>query len=119
MDSSKDKLVLNIKEWIKTETEITDLRKKLREKTEKRKLLTEELVSVMKTNSIDCFDTNGGSLIYKTSKVKKTITAKTLLATLQNYYESDPNIAAQLTQYILDNREEQTKEYIKHKVYNK
>ena len=43
----------------------------------------------MKTNKIDCFDINGGALVYKTNKTKKPINGKTLLAALQNYYKTD------------------------------
>jgi hypothetical protein len=35
---------------------------------------------------------------------------------LQNYYKNDPNIASELTKYVLENREEQIKETIKRKI---
>jgi hypothetical protein len=41
-----------------------------KDKNNRKKLLTENLVTVMKSNSIDCFDINGGALIYKKNKVK-------------------------------------------------
>jgi hypothetical protein len=70
----------------------------------------------MKTNEIDCFDINGGALVYKKNKVKKPINGKTLLAALQNYYKSDPKIAEDLTKHVMNSREEQLKETIKRKV---
>jgi hypothetical protein len=70
----------------------------------------------MKTNKIDCFDVNGGALVYKTNKVKKPINGKTLLTVLQNYYKNDPKIAEEITKHVLDNREEQIKETIKRKI---
>ena len=70
----------------------------------------------MKTNSIDCFDINGGALVYKKSKIKKPINGKSLLAALQNYYKSDPKTAEDLTKHVLDSREEQVKETIKRKI---
>jgi hypothetical protein len=70
----------------------------------------------MKNNKIDCFDINGGALIYKTSKVKKPISSKTLLLALQNYYKDEPKVAEDITKYVLDNREEQIKELIKRKI---
>jgi hypothetical protein len=113
---TKEQLVANIKEWIKMDTEIAEFKKNIKDKTNKKKELTESLVKTMKTNQIDCFDINGGSLIYKTSKVKKPINAKTLMTTLQNYYKNDPNIAAELTKFVLDNREEKITETIKRKI---
>jgi hypothetical protein len=113
---TKEQLVNNIKEWIKMDNEIAQLKIDIKEKNNKKKILTTNLMEVMKTNKIDCFDINGGSLVYKTSKVKKAISGKTLLAALQNYYKSDDKIAEDITKFILDNREEQVKEIIKRKI---
>ena len=70
----------------------------------------------MKTNKIDCFDINGGSLVYKQNKVKKPINGKTLLAALKSYYKDELQTAENITKHILDNREEQIKETIKRKI---
>jgi hypothetical protein len=113
---TKEQLVNNIKEWIKIDNEIAQLKAEIKERTTKKKTLTENLVTVMKTNSIDCFDINDGALIYKKNKVKKPINGKTLLAALQNYYKTDPNVAEEITKHVMDNREEQIKETIKRKV---
>jgi PAB1-binding protein PBP1 len=113
---TKDQLVTNIKEWIKMDTEISQLKNEIKERNLKKKNLTENLVTVMKSNQIDCFDINGGALVYKTNKVKKPINGKTLLNALQNYYKSDPQIAEDLTKHIMNSREEQLKETIKRKV---
>jgi hypothetical protein len=113
---TKEQLVNNIKEWIKMDSEISELKQQIKEKNNKKKNLTENLVTVMKTNKIDCFDINGGALVYKTNKVKKPINDKTLLSALQNYYKTDPKIAEDLTKHIMDSREEQVKETIKRKI---
>jgi len=113
---TKEQLVNNIKEWIKMDAEIAELKSQIKDRNNKKKTLTENLVTVMKTNKIDCFDINGGALIYKTNKVKKPINGKTLLTALQNYYKSDPKIAEDITKHVMDSREEQIKETIKRKV---
>ena len=41
----------------------------MREKRKEKKLYTESLVDIMKTNDIDCFDMKSGKLIY----TKKTV----------------------------------------------
>jgi hypothetical protein len=112
----KEILVNNIREWVKIDSEISQLRQEIKERNNKKKSMTESLVNVMKTNNIDCFDINDGSLIYKKNKVRKPINAKTLLSSLQNYYK-DQNVAEDLTKFIMDNREEQIKETIKRKVH--
>jgi hypothetical protein len=113
---TKEQLVNNIKEWIKMDAEISELKTQIKERTNKKKTLTENLVTVMKTNKIDCFDINGGALVYKTSKIKKPINGKTLLSALQNYYKSDPKAAEDIAKHVMDSREEQIKETIKRKI---
>jgi hypothetical protein len=70
----------------------------------------------MKTNSIDCFDINGGALLYKKNKVKKPINGKNLLFALQNYYKDNPKMAEDVTKHLMENREEEIKETIKRKI---
>jgi len=113
---TKEQLVNNIKEWLKMDTEIAELKAQIKDRNNRKKVLTENLVTVMKSNKIDCFDINGGALVYKTNKVKKPINGKTLLSALQNYYKSDPKMAEDLAKHVLDSREEQIKETIKRKV---
>ena len=113
---TKEQLVNNIKEWIKMDSEIAQLRADIKERNEKKKNLTENLVTVMKNNEIDCFDINGGALVYKKSTVKKPINAKTLLAALQNFYKDDAKTAEDLTKHVLNSREEKVTETIKRKV---
>ncbi len=114
--NTKEELILNIKEWIKLDTDITKLKTEIKERTNKKKQLTQSLVNVMKSNSIDCFDINGGALIYKQKKTRKTITGKFLLAQLEEYYKDKPDIAKEITQKVLDNREEVIKEDIRRKI---
>lgn len=114
--NTKEELISNIKEWIKIDNDISKLKAEIKDKTNKKKMLTTNLVTVMKTNSIDCFDINDGALVYKQTKSKKSITGKTLLAALQNYYKEQPNLAEDLTKHVLDSREEVVKETIKRKI---
>jgi len=113
---TKEELIVNIKEWIKIDNEIAKLKKEIKERNDKKKLLTSSLMIVMKKNEIDCFDINGGALVYKQNKVKKPINAKTLMISLTNYYKNDASKVEELTKYILDNREEQVKETLRRKV---
>jgi hypothetical protein len=114
--NTKEELITNIKEWIKIDADIVKLKTDIKDKTNKKKLLTESLVNVMKSNSIDCFDINGGALIYKQKKTKRTISGKFLLAQLEEYYKNDPELAKEITKKVLDNRVEVVKDEIKRKV---
>ena len=110
--STKEELILSIKEWIKIDNDIAKAKTDIKEKTARKKVLTENLVTVMKSNSIDCFDINGGALIYKQKTTKKPISAKYLLAELQKFYKDKPDVATDLTKQILDNRELTVKDEI-------
>ena len=113
---TKEQLFNNIKEWIKIDNEILQLKNQIKEKNNLKKTLTSDLMGVMKSNQIDCFDINGGALVYKKSKVKKPLSGKTLLVALQNYYKDDVKTAEDLTKHILDSREEKVNEKICRKI---
>jgi hypothetical protein len=114
--NTKDELISNIKEWIKIDNEITKLKAEVKDRTNKQKVLTESLVTIMKGNSIDCFDINGGALVYKKKKTKKSISGKFLLAQLEEYYKEQPELAKEITKKVLDNRVEVFKDEIKRKI---
>ena len=113
---TKEQLVARIKEWIKIDNEVNKLKQEIKERNNKKKTLTEGLVNVMKSNQIDCFDINGGALVYKKSVVKKPINGKMLMTTLQKYFKDDSDEASELAKFILDNREQEVKETIRRKV---
>lgn len=110
--TTKDELVTTIKDWLKMDGEIAKLKAELKEKNNKKKQITQTLVSVMRDNKIDCFDIHDGSLIYKKRKTKKTISGKFLLQQLEEYYKDQPDLAKDITKHVLDNRIEVVKEDI-------
>ncbi len=112
----KDQLIIHIKEWLKIDNELIKLKNEVKERNTKKKLLTEQLVNVMKENNIDCFNINGGEVLYKKNIVKKPINSKMLLTTLQTYYKDNLEMAQEITSHILNNREEVIKETIKRKI---
>ena len=116
IQSPKDELIITIKEWIKMDNDITKMKSEIKEKTHKKKELTTSLVNVMKNNSIDCFDINGGALVYKQKKSRKTISGKFLLTQLEEYYKDNPDLAKDIAKKVLDNRIEVVKDEIKRKI---
>jgi hypothetical protein len=114
--NTKEELITNIKDWIKIDNDIVKLKTEIKDKTNMKKTLTESLVNVMKNNSIDCFDINGGALIYKQKKTRRTISGKFLLAQLEEYYNNEPELAKEITKKVLENRIEVVKDEIKRKI---
>ena len=115
---TKDELVSHIKSWLQYDSDISNLQKQIKELRENKKNLTSSLVDVMKNNEIDCFDITNGKLIYSKSKIKKPINKKSLLEALQVYFKDNTELAQNVSQHILDNREETVKESIRHKKIN-
>ena len=112
-------MISNIKEWIKLDNEIAKTKSELKEKQNKQKSLTETLIIVMKNNTIDCFDINGGALVYKKKKTRKTISGKYLLSQLEDYYKDQPELAKEITNKVLENRVEVIKDEIKRTIDKK
>jgi hypothetical protein len=115
---TKDQLVQHIKEWIGVDEEIKSLQKEIKIRKEKQKELTKDLMEVMKTNEIECFDLNDGKLVYTKNKTKQTINKKYLMSTLIKCLE-DPKDAEKVTEFILENREEKVRESIRRKIDKK
>jgi len=115
---TKEELIANVKEWIKIDGEISTFKSEIKNRLAKKKILTDRLVVVMKKNEIECFDINGGAIVYTKTVSKRAINAKMLLATLNDYYKesNNPQLGAEISQFILNNRKITTKETITRKM---
>lgn len=111
----KRKLIENVKGWIDIDNEIKELSKELKEKRKEKKMYTANLVDIMKTNNVDCFDVKNGKLIYTKKKVKAPLSKKHLFNSLNNYFKNNKDVIEELGNYILNSREEKIKENIKRK----
>jgi seryl-tRNA synthetase len=109
---TKDQLIEKIKEWVRIDNEIRTLQTELNTRNENKKKVSTELMNVMKRNEIDVFDIKDGQIIYDRRNVKKPVTKAALLSILSNYYNGDAVKAAEINQYIMDNREEVVREKI-------
>ena len=116
--TTKEVLVNTIKEWMNVDDEMKVLQKEMKERRLKKKALTDSLVSIMKTNDIDCFDMSDGNIIYTKSKVKQPLSKKYLMECLGTYFEENPNVQADdVAKFVMENRAIQTKEGIRHKIF--
>lgn len=113
--STKEELINVIRSWVKNDNEIKQYQVALKEKKQEKKDLTNELVEIMKTNDIDCFDVTGGKIMYTRTKTKQSVSKKLLLSTLSEYFKDDGETAAQVTNHILEARTEKITESIRRK----
>jgi hypothetical protein len=74
-------------------------------------------MEIMKKNEIDCFDIKDGQIMYNKKQVKKPINQKNLLELLSKFYEGDSLKAAEVNQFVFENRETVVKENIVRKIY--
>jgi hypothetical protein len=113
---TKQQLIDTIKKWVKIDNEIRLLQKEQNNRKKEKKNISNELITVMKNNEIDCFDINDGQIIYSKKSVKKPITQKVLLNLLSTYYNGDVLKASELNDFIMENREETIQEKIVRKI---
>ena len=104
--ATKEELSKIIKDWVNIDNEIKILQKEIKDRRNNKKILTNSLIEIMKTNEIDCFDINNGKIMYSKNNVKKPITKKHLLNCLSKYFDDGSGINSDnVVQFILDNRE--------------
>ena len=111
----KSELINNVKKWLTLDSEIKQLQKITKEKRKEKKDYTDALVNIMRDNEIDCFDVQDGKLIYTKRKVKAPLSKKHLISSLGNYFKDNKELIEELSQFILDTREEKIKENIRRK----
>ena len=111
-----NELIDLIKKWIKTDNEMRTLKQEVANRKKNKDKLSSELLTIMKSKDIDSFNINSGKIEYVQRKTKKPISKKLLQTILSKYYKGDINKANELNDFILDNREETSKDLLIHKI---
>lgn len=94
-----------VKEWLTIDDEISRFNQVLRDKKNRKKELTEYIMTFMKSNEIPFFNTSDSKLILAESKQKKPLSKENLFNLTNNYFNNQPAQAANLVNYINNNRE--------------
>ena len=106
----------NIREWVKIDNEMRALKQEISNRKKKKDQISNNLIDVMKQNEIDSVNINNGKIEFTKRKTKKPISKKLLQNILTKYYKEDINKANEVNEYILNNREETTKDIIIRKI---
>ena len=114
----KQKLQVSVKEYLQVDDEIFALNKALKERRDKKKKLSEYILSLMKEFEIHNMNINNGKLIYSVTKRKEPITRKSLINTL-NLYFNDSSKGTEVGNYVMANRKTIEKVQLKRKKFNK
>tara|TARA_Y100000992_G_scaffold219594_1_gene152037 strand:+ start:4802 stop:5161 length:360 start_codon:yes stop_codon:yes gene_type:complete len=115
---TKEELIKNVREWVDLDNEMKEISKELKIRRDKKKEISKLLVETMKTNDVEVFDLKDGQLIYKKSKSKKPLNKETLLKLMSEYFQGNDNGRSNdITNFILNNREETERESIARKIF--
>ena len=115
---SNEQLLDNVKSWLSLDNDIRALQKEIKLKRKEKKSITTNLVDIMKANEIDQFNIPDGNLIYTKTKSKAPLSKKHLLASISTFFKNsnDPRIVQELSNFIMNSRQEKEKENIKRKI---
>jgi DNA-directed RNA polymerase subunit F len=113
---NKNTIVEHVKQWVKIDNEMRQLREEVTNRRKMKETISNSLLDLMKNNEIDSFDIKNGRLESTTRKTKKPISKKMLQNILSKYYQGDNAKANEVNNFILENREEVSKEVLTRKV---
>ena len=116
---TKEELTNKLIQWVSIDNEINQLTDKIKqiksilnEKKIIHKKYSEEIVEVMKNNTLTHINTNGGSVVYRKRKIPPRLSSKKILESL-NIYFNDSEQAKVVQAHILENMGEVSfKEFI-------
>ena len=113
---SKEEMITHIKKWMQYDNDIKQLQNELKTKKESRSQHTEQLVNIMKSNEIDCFDVNNGKLLFSRTKVKTPLNKSQMVQALMEYFNNDEPRVRELEDRLLSARKEKITETIRRKI---
>jgi hypothetical protein len=113
---SKEEMITHIKKWIQYDNDIKQLQNELKTKKESRRQHTEQLVNIMKSNEIDCFDVNNGKLLFSRTKVKTPLNKSQMVQALMEYFNNDEPRVRELEDRLMSARKEKITETIRRKI---
>ena len=115
MDDIKTKLAENIQQWLVIDNEVKQLNKQLKQLRARKKLLTKNLVTIMKTHSIDDISLQDEKILYTQTRGKTPLSKKHLFSSISIFLKDDAKLANKLAQYIMNTRKDKISENIRRK----
>lgn len=114
---AKVNIVESVKEWIGIDNEMRVLTTELKKRRERKKQLSDALVSVLRDSDIDGWNTKEGKLEYVKTKTKSALNKQHIRASLLKFITDEDQVDA-MTQFIYESRIVTEKESIKRKNVN-
>ena len=104
----KDKLKKEVKDYLELDDQIKAINKALKERRDRKKLLSESILENMKKFQIDFMNTKNGKLTYSESKRKEPLNKKNLITGLNNYFNNEEE-TKRVSKVVLDSRKDVVK----------
>lgn len=110
----KEKLQTSVKEYIELDDQITALKKAVKERTETKKKISNDILENMKKLDINYMNIkDGAKLVYKVADCQRGLNKKTLVDGLRNIFEENDEAITNALSVILESREKYQKESLK------
>jgi hypothetical protein len=94
-----------VREWLKCDDELRQLKQGVKERNKKIKDLTPQIMEFMASNQIEDLNTQvGGRIHYHTTHAKKPLNKDNMVKCLTNYF-NDSGQASEIAEHLLNNRE--------------
>ncbi len=106
--NTKEYLVQSIREWIRLEHELKQLKNKMVLLKAQQMVLSDNLIEAMKKQSLGSIKLKEqqSELVYKQSVRKQGLSKKFLMDVLAEYFNGSVEKASEVSRYIMDRREE-------------
>lgn len=102
-----DNIKKYVKDYLELDREIAKLKLAIKDRNEKKKIISEEILSFMKNFNIDDMNFSYGKLSYKTGVRKKSLNKSNLLDSYKEFFNGDSDKAKELIDFI-ENKKETT-----------
>lgn len=110
----KNKLQSQVKQYLDLDEEISALKKAVKERNEKKKNLSVDILEIMKKMEIDNLNVKNGKLVSKTTTTNKAINKNVIASGLGEIFNNDDERVSQAIQLILEKREKVEKTSLRH-----
>ena len=101
----KDKLKTDINEYLEIDEQIAALNKAIKERRNRKKVISEQILQNMKNIDINDINVKNGRLVYNVTNTRQTLNRKNLVSGLQLYFNNNEQKALEVAKTILDNRQ--------------
>jgi hypothetical protein len=101
----KDQLKQEVKEYLDIDDQIKALNKAIKDRRDKKKKLSENILVNMKKFELDVMNTKNGKLVYTESKRKEGLNKKNLIVGLNTYFKNEDK-SKEVSKIIMNSRAE-------------